>query len=317
MILSGGLTFSGGLTVTPQPPPTQKAIFGYGSNGGGNLSMTNLVSDTGVVATDTTGVGTARDGLAAASYGGDKAIFGYGNTGPSYVSITNLVTNTGVVSTDTSGVGTVRTWLGAAGYGTDKAIFGYGYITGGTTSLTNLVSNTGVVGNNVTGVGSSRNGIAAAGYGTDKAIFGFGQLGAPTFVYDAITNLVSNTGVVSTDQAAVTGSGRSYPAAASYGTDKAIFGYGGGNPSITAITNLVSNTGVVASNTTGVGTGRSGPSAAGYGADKAIFGYGLSVSPSVIYQSITNLVSNTGVVATDTTGVGTGRYLLAAASITS
>jgi hypothetical protein len=31
--------------------------------------MTNLVSNTGVVATDTTGVGTARESLAAASYG--------------------------------------------------------------------------------------------------------------------------------------------------------------------------------------------------------------------------------------------------------
>jgi hypothetical protein len=31
--------------------------------------MTNLVSNTGVVATDTTGVGTARRGIAAAAYG--------------------------------------------------------------------------------------------------------------------------------------------------------------------------------------------------------------------------------------------------------
>ena len=46
---------------------TQKAIFGYGSTGA-NVSMTNLVSNTGVVATDTTGVGTARNSLAAAGY---------------------------------------------------------------------------------------------------------------------------------------------------------------------------------------------------------------------------------------------------------
>jgi hypothetical protein len=37
--------------------------------GGDVVSMTNLVSNTGVVATDTTGVGTARAVLAAASYG--------------------------------------------------------------------------------------------------------------------------------------------------------------------------------------------------------------------------------------------------------
>ena len=51
-----------------QPSGTTKAIFGYGYNDSVNLSMTNLVSNTGVVATDTTGVGTARYGLAAAGY---------------------------------------------------------------------------------------------------------------------------------------------------------------------------------------------------------------------------------------------------------
>ena len=54
------------------PPNTQKAIFGYGTNGGYQasviLSMTNLVSNTGVVSSDTAGVGTARSGLAAAGY---------------------------------------------------------------------------------------------------------------------------------------------------------------------------------------------------------------------------------------------------------
>ena len=46
---------------------TQKAIFGYGYTSA-IVSMTNLVSNAGVVATDTTGVGTAREGLAAAGY---------------------------------------------------------------------------------------------------------------------------------------------------------------------------------------------------------------------------------------------------------
>ena len=78
--------------------------------------MTNLVSNTGVVATDTTGVGTARDTLAAAGYGVDTAIFGYG-TGASNYSLTNLVSNTGVVATDTTGVGTARSQLAAASYG--------------------------------------------------------------------------------------------------------------------------------------------------------------------------------------------------------
>ena len=93
---------------------TQKAIFGYG-DASNLVSITNLVSNTGVVATDTTGVGTARQNLAAARYGGDKSIFGYGYTSV-VVSMTNLVSNTGVVATDTSGVGTARYTLAAAGY---------------------------------------------------------------------------------------------------------------------------------------------------------------------------------------------------------
>jgi hypothetical protein len=74
--------------------------------------MSNLVSNTGVVASDVTGVGTARYRLSATSYGGDKGIFGFGYTA-SVVSMTNLVSNTGVISADVTGVGTAQ-WLGAA-----------------------------------------------------------------------------------------------------------------------------------------------------------------------------------------------------------
>ena len=70
--VTGGITFSGGgLTFAPGGGgggSGNKAIFGYGTTGT-VTSITNLVSNTGVVATDTTGVGTARSGLAAASYG--------------------------------------------------------------------------------------------------------------------------------------------------------------------------------------------------------------------------------------------------------
>ena len=90
----------------------KKAIFGYGS---GPVSMTNLVSNTGVVGSDVTGVGTARYSPAAAGYGTDKALFGYGS-GPA--SMTNLVSNTGVVGSDVAGVGTARLQLAAASFGT-------------------------------------------------------------------------------------------------------------------------------------------------------------------------------------------------------
>jgi hypothetical protein len=92
---------------------SDKAIFGYGSTSGGSVSMTNLVSNTGVVSTDVTGVASARNALAASSYGSSgQAIFGYGGGG------TNLVSNTGVVASETARVGTSRSDLAAASYGT-------------------------------------------------------------------------------------------------------------------------------------------------------------------------------------------------------
>ena len=98
---------------------TQKAIFGFG-NTGSYTNITNLVSSVGVVSADTTGVGSARDDVAAAGYGGDKAIFGFGQSGNIYTfaqyNATNLVSNTGVVSTDVTGVGSVRHSLAAAGF---------------------------------------------------------------------------------------------------------------------------------------------------------------------------------------------------------
>ena len=307
--------------TTPVTPPSYKAIFGYGLNSSGVVvSMTNKVSNTGVVASDTTGVGTARNKLAAATYGTDKAIFGYGSTdqysNSSGVSMTNLVTNTGVVGNDVTGVGTARNSPAATGYGTDKAIFGFGGNTGGEmTAITNLVSNTGVVANDTVNVLLVRFALAAAGYGSSgQALFGYGFDGTGI---SALTNLISNTGVVASNTTGV-GTARMRPAAASYGTDKAIFGYGdstsyGGGP--VSMTNKVSNTGVVATDTTGVGTGRYGLAAAGYGSSgQALFGYGISTGVASGATSITNLVSNTGVVSTDTAGVGTARGYIAGSS---
>jgi len=289
-----------------------RAIFGYGSVLTGTTSITNLVSNIGEVMSDTTGVGTSRTRLAAADYGGDKAIFAYGEYFVGNTNIANLVSNTGAVATDTTGVGTMRQNPAAAGYGGDKAIFGYGYTGAVNTSVTNLVSNIGAVATDTTGVGTARSALGAAGYGGDKAIFGYG---AADGVITSVTNLVSNIGAVATDTTGV-GTARYGVAAAGYGGDKAIFGYGY-NLGNLSMTNLVSNTGAVATDTTGVGLPRHYLAAAGYGGDKAIFGYGAAGGfggAGSDYESRTNLVSNTGVVAADTTGVGTGRYAPGAAS---
>jgi len=279
-----------------------EGIFGYGTTAsGGSGDWTNLISNVGVVATDVTGVGTARHAPAATQFGGDKGIFGYGHNDSSGVSMTNLVSNTGVVASDTTGVGTARHRRAACSYGDDKGIFGYG---SGLSAVTNLVSNAGVVASDTTGVGTARQLLSACEYGGDKGIFGFGE---STY---SMTNLVSNAGVVATDVTGV-GTGRSGSAACSYGGDKGIFGFGH-DGSYVSMSNLVSNAGVVASDTTGVGSDRTYLAACEFGGGKGIFGYGRTSGDT--NASITNLVSNAGVVASDTTGVGTARGYLAACS---
>jgi hypothetical protein len=78
--------------------------------------VSNKVSNLGIVATDTAGVGTSRTGSAASSYGGDKAIFAFGQAGSS-LNISNKVTNLGVVGSNSDGVGTARLFLAAASFG--------------------------------------------------------------------------------------------------------------------------------------------------------------------------------------------------------
>ena len=109
-------------SVTAAASENDEGIFGFGWNQVTfATAITNLVSNAGVVATDTAAVGTAKEFVSACEYGGDKGIFGYASPWT-----TNLVSNTGVVATDTAGVGTARNATGACGYGGDKGIFGYG-----------------------------------------------------------------------------------------------------------------------------------------------------------------------------------------------
>ena len=286
------------------PSGNDEGIFGFGTTGS-VTAVTNLVSNTGVVSSDVTGVGTARKYLAACEYAGNKGIFGFGNSG-SRTNVTNLVSNAGVVASDQAATtGTARDHLAACTYGNDKGIFGGGDDTS-LAGYTNLVTNAGVVGTDVTAVMTARRYLAATEYGGDKGIFGFGATtGAGIPVVDE-TNLVTNLGVVGTDVTGV-GTDRQQLAACGYGYDKGIFGFGHSDVTRVSMTNLVSNSGVVAADVTGVGTARSALAATQYGSDKGIFSYGGS-------SDATNLVSNAGVVATDVTQVGTTREGPAACS---
>ncbi len=141
-----------------------KAIVYGGAPGGSNTNLSNLISSSGVIASDTTGVGTARQYPAGAPYGGDKAIFAYGYTS-SNVNVANKVSNEGVISSDITGVGTARRGVYGAPYGGDKGILAYGVVSS-EVSMSNLVSNSGTVGSDVSGVGTARSGVMASGYST-------------------------------------------------------------------------------------------------------------------------------------------------------
>ena len=291
--------------LEPVAPPTQRAIFAFGYNSA-NVNMSNLLNSSGVMATDTTGVGTARRSGDGANYGTDKAIIAYGDAS-SVTNISNLVSNQGVVAADTSGVGTSRGGVGATTYGLDKAIFGYG---GGNLSMTNLVTNQGVVGSDVTGVGTGRTYVAATGYGsTGQAIFAFGVGTSESQINTS--NLVTNQGVVGSNVTGV-GTARYGLEATTYGGDKAVVAYGNTGPAGYTnqnISNKISNQGVVASDTSGVGTARNYISAAAYGGDKGAYAFGNTGSPT----NVKNLCSNTGTIAADVTGVGTARWGVSAA----
>jgi len=188
--------------------------------------------------------------------------------------------------------------------GNSEGIFAFGY---NSTSLvyfavSNLVSDVGVVGSDVAAVGTARRQAGACEYGEDKGIMAYGNKGAIV----SMSNLVSNAGVVSSDVAGVGTARNISSGAASYGTDKGIFAYGYASGYL-SMSNLVTNVGVIGSDVSGVGTARDGTGACEYGDDKAIFAYGYTANSPDPYVSMSNLVSNVGVIGDDVTGVGTTR----------
>ena len=290
--------------LTPSPPPTQRAVFAYGVRSSSVQNMSNLVNSSGVMASDVTGVGSARWAPMATTYGGDKGIFAFGYTGSggSMINTRNLVNNVGVIAADATGAGQTRMAGSAATYGgiaAGTAIFGFGDLSGNGTGITNLVNSSGVVAADTAEVGSIRYGVAAVGYGTDKAAFAYGVNAHVSSSHLSMKNLVGTNGVVAADVSGV-GTARSFLDAASYGLDKGAFAYGYTGSDV-SVKNLINNSGVIAADVSGVGTARREVSGSGYGGDKGIFVYG--------YENLSqsNLMNNNGVIAADVTGVGTGR----------
>ena len=280
-----------------------KGIVAYGYNGTSYVSMSNLLSNTGVFATDVTGVGTARNAGTGSRYGLDKGIFVFGSNSSVKASIANLVSNTGVISSDSSTVANAKDGVTSTGYSSDKAIAAYGHDGSTFNQGSNLISSTGVLASTVGTVGTGRARVGGVRYSVDKGIFAYGH----TSVDCNMSNLVSNTGVISSDTSGV-GTARSYMQATSYGGDKAIFafGYSVGSSSYLAMSNLVSNTGVISSDTTGVGTVSQARVGLAYGVNTGVFAYGATIG--AVGVNYKNFVSNTGVIASDTSNVGTTRW---------
>ena len=230
--------------------------------------------------------------------------------GHSAIRITNLISNSGVVSADVSAVAstTGRHNLAASSFGGDRAIFAYGFFDGGSQlSMSNLTDNNGVISADVTGVGTARSNLGAVGYGYNKGLFAFGAAGGQTNV----SNKVSSAGVVASDTTGV-GTAKASVAGTTFGKDKGIFAYGSAS-SRTNTRNLVNNLGVVATTVAGAGTARAATAGTTYGEDLAIFAYGGVAGSGVTDGiSLSNKVSNLGVIAADVTGVGTARYELIA-----
>ena len=244
-------------------PGIGNAIFGFGFDGltnfGSNLNTITRFDNTGTYVGSEETAGTARHALAAASYGVDKAIFGFGYITARVNTITRFDhTGTYVGSEETAG--TARNYPAAASYGGDKAIFGFGFQSNTITRF----DNTGTYVGSEETAGTARYYLAAASYGGDKAIFGFGysSLGGTFTRVNTITRF-DNTGVyVGSEENA--GTARYGLAAASYGGDKAIFGYGDTSALVNTITRF-DNTGAYVGYEDTAGTARRYLAAASYG----------------------------------------------------
>ena len=283
------------VAITDFVPTIQRAIFAFG-NTGSKVNTRNLVNTSGVVASDASGAGTARNNLAGVGYGGDKAIFAFGTPASGgNTAVSNLVSNTGVVGTDVSAVGDAKGAPCGVNFGTSgQGLFAYGVVSENVNTR-NIVSSAGVVASTVSGAGSERRSLGGTEYGTGLGIFAYGD-GAQFY---AVSNLVNTSGVIGSDVSAV-GTARTHMAGARYGTGLGIFAFGNtAGDNFINTRNLVNNVGVVAGDASGAGTARYEVKAAEYGGDKAIFGFGATSGRT----GVTNLVSNTGVVASDTSAV--------------
>lgn len=296
-----------------------QAIFGPGANPAGS-NVSNLVSNTGVIGTDTTGFTSYRSNYGALGYGIDKAMFagGTNSTGPTTVSLVNYITNTGSVGADSSVSGFGKSGTTGATYGIDKGLFSCGaFYSSGIGSANNtytLVTNTGVYGSAPT-ISMYHDSSNAVGYADDLALFvtNFSR-GSPTGggVSEFRIHYVTNTGSLASEATSANSSNHAGQGQATrYGTGTAIFT--AFNTASTKYIAYITNTGVIGSDQTVTPTARSGYACTTYNSSgDAIGAFGANPSGTP-YLNTKFLISSAGVLAADSTGAGTARNSVAAA----
>lgn len=307
--------------------PTQQGIIAMGGREGSGAiySGRQLISSTGVVSATAASAGPARRALCAVTFGGDKAILTSGTTWPpafsGVVNFNNLVSNTGVVASATANAGTALAERAGTAYGGDRGIllFGRNRANNINVNTVNLISNTGVVAGDTTApAASARSNAVGVNYGGQNQtaiVFGSGF----TDFTPVLVNQISNTGVVSGQISSPAWARRSV-CATTFGGDRALVAWGTGrtqptNPlsgsSRIEIFNYISNTGVVGADVSSLPLGgREAASGMNYGGDKGILMYGETNTTSLL----TNLVSNTGVVAAGITSATAPEFRVGAAA---
>jgi hypothetical protein len=257
-------------------------MFGFGKISSAISPVpTNIVSSSGTVANDVYYANVPTYGNTGAGYGNDKGIFLGGKlaSGGGYSSslmFISKVSNTGVLASNTNWTnpgGTVYSENGTAvTFGLDKILYAFGKTgTFGYPAYGVTFSNTGDPSSaySVIDVNQNREYAAGATIDNDKGIVGFaGIANASTSVGTTnSTQLISNTGVLASNQTALTGTIRTYLAGTGLNNSGgfAIFGFGYTSLPLN-VTNIITNQGIVQNDQSSlIGTARSLLSAASIG----------------------------------------------------
>jgi hypothetical protein len=275
-------------------------------------NLVTLFDNTGSGYTsESSGLGTARQNTAGATYGGDKAIFGYGYD--SLNQVIKLAVHTffnnkgGYAGENTTAVGAARIASSAASYGGDKALF-YGGTFGkpGTfTYLSNvtLISNTGAYVSESDVAATPYSYASSASYGEDKALFAYGANKVTPGGENTVLRFSNNGTLIS--QTNNIGLSRPGAAGSKYGNGRAMMAFGNNILAYYSSVTLFDNNANVISESDTAATKRTYVIGASYGGDKALIGFGLTIGT---YVNARTRFSNTGTFIDEKSDVGTARY---------